>query len=236
MKTTTVTLPEGVQLSPSAANGLQACSESQIGYEGQGGTSTRSSPATPEPLRFSPTVTASDGSQVLTNCPDASKVGTVKVKTPLLKNELDGAVYLAAQEANPFGSLVALYIVAEDAETGVRVKLAGEVKLNGATGQITSTFANTPQVPFEDFVVNLIDGPRASVTTPAGLRQLHDAPPRSRRGRERGDQTARALDPSRIQHHLRPGRQRVRQPAAVRAGLHGREHEHCRPARSRRSR
>jgi hypothetical protein len=168
VKATTVTLPEGVQLSPSAADGLQACSEEQIGYQGNGTTDPYSPAAdTPEPLRFKPTVTGPEGNQVLTNCPSASKVGTVRVKTPLLNNELTGSVYLAAQEANPFGSLVALYIAAEDPVSGVRVKIAGEVQLNGATGQITSTFLNTPQVPFEDFVVDFNNGPRASVSTPA---------------------------------------------------------------------
>jgi hypothetical protein len=174
VKSTTVTLPEGVQLSPSAADGLQACSEQEIGYQGEGKIDPFSpslgepphSAGEGEPLRFSPTVTAPDGSQVLTNCPDASKVGTVSVKTPLLKNELHGSVYLAAQNANPFGSLVALYIAVEDPESGVVAKLAGDVKLNAATGQITSTFLNTPQVPFEDFIVDFNDGPRASVSTP----------------------------------------------------------------------
>jgi hypothetical protein len=160
VKATTVRLPEGVQLSPSAADGLQACSEGEIGYQGGGGIDPYSpSEETREPLRFNPDPV---------KCPDASKVGTVTVKTPLLKNELHGSVYLAAQNANPFGSLVALYIAAEDPKSGVLVKLAGEVKLNGATGQITSTFVNTPQVPFEDFIVKFNDGPRASVSTPPG--------------------------------------------------------------------
>jgi hypothetical protein len=158
VRATTVTLPEGVQLSPSAADGLQACSEGQIGYQGGGGIDPYSpSEETREPLRFNPDPV---------ECPDASKVGTATVKTPLLKNELHGSVYLAAQNANPFGSLVALYIAVEDPESGVLVKLAGEVKLNADTGQITSTFVNTPQVPFEDFIVNFNDGPRASVSTP----------------------------------------------------------------------
>ncbi len=156
VKATSVTLPAGVQLNPSSANGLQACSEQQIGFEGPAGPDPLSE-AAPQPLRFS-TGPA--------QCPDASKVGTVRVRTPLLEHELFGAVYLASQDANPFGSLLALYVVAEDPFSGIRVKLAGEVQLNGSTGQISSTFLDTPQVPFEDFVLEFSGGPRASVSTP----------------------------------------------------------------------
>ena len=156
LKDTTVTLPAGMQLSPSAANGLAACSEQQVGYEGAPGPD-RFAPGAPEPLRFSSAPAA---------CPQASKVANVRVRTPLLEHELQGAAYLAAQDANPFGSLLALYIVAEDPYSGIRVKLAGEVKPNEATGQITATFSNTPQLPFEDFTLELSAGPRASLSTP----------------------------------------------------------------------
>jgi hypothetical protein len=163
LQETTVTLPEGVQLNPSAANGLQACSEQQVGYQGPAGTDPFARSA-PQPLRFS-----SEPAE----CPSASKVGSVHVRTPLLEHELSGAVYLAEPAPsgetgkNPFDSLIALYIVAEDPYSGIRVKLAGEAKLNGQTGQITTVFPTSPQVPFEDFQLEFFPGPRASLTTPA---------------------------------------------------------------------
>jgi len=162
VKDTTVTLPEGVLLNPSSANGLQACSESQIGFEGVAGADPLS-PGAVQPLRFSSSPAG---------CPDASKLGVVDIKTPLLEGELHGSVYLAAPAPlgeggrNPFDSLLALYVVAEDPAAGIRVKLAGEAKANGETGQLTTTFQDTPQVPFEELQLQLFGGPRASVTTP----------------------------------------------------------------------
>jgi hypothetical protein len=158
VKETTVTLPRGVQLSPSAANGLQACSESEIGYEGPPGTSDPLSPGAPEPARFS---------AAPAGCPPASKVGLVHIKSPDLAHELEGSVYLAEQDNNPFGSLLALYLVAEDPEAGITVKLAGHVTLNEETGQVTTTFKDTPQVPFETLTLHFFEGPRASLSTPA---------------------------------------------------------------------
>ncbi len=155
VRDTTVTLPEGVQLSPSAANGLEACSEAQVGFTGVN-QATQTDEFNTAPV----------------GCPDASKVGTVKIKTPLLSHELDGWVYLASPAPNgeagrnPFGSLVALYIVAEDPVSGVLVKLAGEGQVDEGTLRVSTTFRNAPQVPFEDLKLELFGGPRASVSTP----------------------------------------------------------------------
>ncbi len=61
--------------------------------------------------------------------------GLSKIKTPLLPNALEGAVYLASQNENPFGSLIAMYMMVEDPVSGSTVKLAGEVRLCESTGR-----------------------------------------------------------------------------------------------------
>jgi hypothetical protein len=106
-------------------------------------------------------------------CPNPSLIGTVKVTTPLLDHPLPGSVYLADQEANPFHSLFAIYLVVNDPISGVIVKLAGHVELgaeglnNGLQpGQIRTTFEENPQLPFEKLELDLVGGPRAPLVTP----------------------------------------------------------------------
>jgi hypothetical protein len=165
-----VALPAGVTLNPAGANGLEACAEGLVGY-----LPGESSP--PSELHFTPylpgstaALTAGDNGPLEPGanfCPNAAKVGTVKITTPLLPNPLEGAVYLAAQNANPFGSLVAMYIVAEDPVSGSLVKLPGQVSLDQQTGQITATFENTPQLAFEDAELHFFGGETAPLSTPA---------------------------------------------------------------------
>lgn len=139
LKNTTVSLPAGMALNPSAGDGLGACSPAQLGEDGT------------EPA----------------NCPDASKVGSVEVTTPLLEDPLQGAVYLAKPFENPFGSLLAIYIAVEDPKTGVVAKLPGKVTADPVTGQLTTRVTESPELPIEDVTLHLFGGPRASLTTPA---------------------------------------------------------------------
>ena len=148
LREVTVSLPEGLVVNPSSANGLGACSTSQIGLL-SGVAST--------PIRFDarPPV-----------CPDSSKLGTVEVTSPLVDHPLLGAVYLASQGINPFGSLLALYVVVEDPESGILVKLAGRVTPDPRTGQLTASFEENPQLPVTELDLSFFGGSRAALVNP----------------------------------------------------------------------
>jgi hypothetical protein len=133
-----VELPPGVTANPSTAAGLAACSEEQFRNAG----------------------TTNAG------CPEASKLGTLFARSPLIEEPVEGAVYLATPHANPFGSLLSLYIVAAAPERGVLIKQAGRVDIDQATGQLTTTFDGLPPLPYSSFQLNLREGPRAPLTTP----------------------------------------------------------------------
>jgi uncharacterized repeat protein (TIGR01451 family) len=148
LKDATVTLPPGLLVNPASADGLAGCSEEAIGYEGIKEGRQSFSAEAPE-------------------CPDAAKIGSVEIDTPLLDHPLPGAVYLAKQSENPFNSLLAIYITVNDPVSGVVVKLPGQVSLDPVTGQLTTTVQQSPQLPFEDFQLEFFKGTRAPLRTPS---------------------------------------------------------------------
>jgi hypothetical protein len=164
LRDTTVALPQGVAINPSGGNGLEACSEGLAGFTGFSEFNPNTEPRV-KWNTFTPTLLEQLQPGV-SFCPNGSKIGTVKIKTPLLEHELEGTVYLASQNANPFGSLVAMYLVAEDPFSGSVIKLAGEVSLTN-TGQIVTTFKNTPDLPFENLELHFFGGERAPLSTPS---------------------------------------------------------------------
>jgi hypothetical protein len=161
VKDITVALPEGVVVNPSGGNGLLGCSEALVGFEGFS-EFVPGDPAATFAGELPKNWQEGEGF-----CPSASKIGTAKITTPLLHHPIEGAVYLATQNENPFGSLVAMYVIAEDEASGVSVMLTGEVKLSPGTGQIITTFKNSPQDPFEDAEISFFGGPGAALATPA---------------------------------------------------------------------
>jgi hypothetical protein len=142
-KKASVTLPEGMTLNPSQAEGLATCSPSDYANE-----------------RFN--------SLPGEGCPEASKVGEVSFSTPLLKEEGHGSLYVASPYDNPFDSLVALYLVAKIPDRGVLVKQAGVVKPDPVTGQLITTFDDLPQLPFDTFKLHFREGGRSPLITPPG--------------------------------------------------------------------
>jgi uncharacterized repeat protein (TIGR01451 family) len=154
IKDTTLQLPAGMTAAGGAANGLVSCPASALGFNGFGESLTQQL----ENNKFSPEAAS---------CPDAAKVGTVRINTPLLEGELHGSVYLAKVDTAPFSSPLVLYLTAEEATSGVKVKLAGEVSIDEATGQLTSKFADAPPLPFSELELHLFDGDRATQATPA---------------------------------------------------------------------
>jgi len=165
LKDAVVSFPAGLAVNPSQAAGLGACSEAEVGFLGKTG----------ERLDFS---------RQPQSCPSEAKIGTLEVSSPALvaRNEehevekdleenpilkpLHGSLYIAEPFANPFGSLIAVYLVVEDDETGIVAKLAGKGELDPQTGQITTYVRENPELPLEDVGVHLFGGARGALITP----------------------------------------------------------------------
>lgn len=164
LKDTRITFPAGLAVNASQAAGLGACSEAQVGYLGSQGGAPRFDEA-PQ------------------GCPDAAKIGTIEASSPAvvrrdakhevqeqegeaLERPLKGSLYLATPFENPFGGLIAVYLVVEDEATGVIAKLAAKATLDPQSGQITTTVSESPELPLEDVKVHLFGGNRGTLITP----------------------------------------------------------------------
>ncbi len=166
VRDTTVALPAGVTVSPSSANGLEACPQTgPNGIDIEGAES--------EEL-------AADGLErpAPGHCPRASQIATVRASTPLLSEELTGRIFLATPACGgtgqpectiaqaEAGNLVGLYMELEGPNSGIVVKLEGHAKLKAGTGQVTASFEEIPQFPISSVVVATKQGPRAPLENP----------------------------------------------------------------------
>jgi hypothetical protein len=161
LKDAMVTLPTGVAISPSAADGLDGCSDQgpndQVHYE------------TTDP----------------TTCPEAAKVGTVVATSPLLARRnsvtdevvgaepLGGDVFIVKPhpgDLDPAGDRdgkFRLLVEIKSSKFGVNVKLPGEVTADRAAGRLSARFENNPQVPIKHVRLVFKPGPRAALVNPA---------------------------------------------------------------------
>ena len=136
-----VVLPEGMTINPSEADGLGVCSEADLARE------TYDSPPN-------------------AGCPETSKIGTVTASSPAIDRVAEGALYIATPYQNPFGSLLALYMVIKIPDRGVLVKIAGRVTLDPVTGRLTTVFDEIPPLPVASFHLHFREGARAPLITP----------------------------------------------------------------------
>jgi hypothetical protein len=187
LKRVSVTLPPGVSLSPAAADGLHACAAT--GPEGINLGSDALAPAGEDLGNLLATELGAghpggDGSRYDDGlyhaspglCPDAATVGTVEITTPLLPTPLEGHLFLAVPACGGSGEppcveadaadgrLFGVYL--EAAGSGVIVKVAGVLSTSVATGQLTLTFDELPQLPFSDLRLHFSGGPRALLANP----------------------------------------------------------------------
>jgi hypothetical protein len=150
IQNTAVILPEGFVINPGQAAGLQAClpgtgaGHDDLPLPGEDG----------EEERF-------DGPA---ECPPASRVGTVQIKSPLIEGaeekQFEGDVYVL--QSNP--PEIKLLVTAS--ADGVNLKLVGTVHLNTQTGRLETTFAGTPELPFTVFKLAFSGGAQAALDTP----------------------------------------------------------------------
>jgi hypothetical protein len=139
-----VAFPEGTVISPSVANGLVACSEAQFELK----------------------------KRAKGNCPRSSKIGTVKIITPLLASAVTGTLFVGEPECSPCnpedaegGRMVHVLLEAEG--SGVIIKLSGHTKINQRTDQLTAMFTENPQLPFSELVASVEPGPSAPLVNPS---------------------------------------------------------------------
>jgi hypothetical protein len=142
LKEVTVALPEGMSVSPSAADGLQACSDAQFNVS----------------------------SHERASCPAASRLGTVTAKTPILAAPLEGQVFVGSPECSPCtlsdaqsGRMLRLFMQIEG--PGIVLKFPGTVSVDPVTSRLTANFKNIIQQPVSDVLVQLKGGPRAPLAT-----------------------------------------------------------------------
>jgi len=139
-----VTLPAGMTVSPAAASaGLEACTDEQF-------AAMSNSPA---------------------RCSSGSVIGEDEVQSPLLSGSLTGKVYLGQPLSTDPRSGKMFRVFQELQGFGLDIKLQSSVTANPSTGQLTATFANLPELPFEDFKLRFKGGPNAVLVNPPACGQ-----------------------------------------------------------------
>jgi hypothetical protein len=142
-----LTLPRGLSLDPSGFPGLQGCSPAQAGLT--------------SPPRSTPAIFDAEPA----TCPTAARLGTLEIGSSLA-HPLSGALYLATPGENPFGATFGFYAVLEEPEAPFLLKLAGRLTPDPATGQLSASFPEIPDLPVSSAKLEIPGGPQGLLTSP----------------------------------------------------------------------
>jgi hypothetical protein len=154
VRASVVTLPEGLTLDPSAAHGLEGCTPEQAGIGANGFATENAS-----------------------GCPASSILGAAVVESPAIlppegssgEGMLTGNIYLGKPVS---GSITkppyTIYVIVESKRYGLGLRLEGTVAPSPTTGQLTTTFKETPQEPFTALKLTFNGGPLAPLANPLG--------------------------------------------------------------------
>ena len=160
LKDATVTLPAGVAVSPSAADGLGGCSDVS------GDDQVRLDLISP------------------VSCPASSKIGSVVATSPLLASHdpesdavtgaepLVGDVFLIKPhpgDLDPSGDRdgrFRLLIQINNERLGLNIKLPGIVTADKSTGRLVARFTDNPQLPVKHLALTFKSGDRAPLVNP----------------------------------------------------------------------
>lgn len=94
-------------------------------------------------------------------CPDASRIGTAEIVTPLLPEPLKGALYIGTPTPT---ERYRVLLRASDADTVIA--LQGDVAANEDTGQVSTVFHDLPQLPFATLTLSFFGGATAALANP----------------------------------------------------------------------
>ncbi|MBF6618771.1 MAG: hypothetical protein ITG02_00890, partial [Patulibacter sp.] len=134
LKQAVVALPEGMVVSPSGSDRLAGCSDAQIGI----------------------------GNLDKPACPAGSQIGTVKIESPVMGEDLTGSIYLGTQTRE---QMLRVFLYAEGG--GVQLKLPGKIDADPVTGRLTTTFDDQPMLPANKISLSFKSGPRAVLANPS---------------------------------------------------------------------
>ncbi|MGN6216098.1 MAG: hypothetical protein ACTHN7_03950 [Solirubrobacterales bacterium] len=137
-----VSLPEGMTINPSVGAGLGVCTAAEYASE---------------------TANSAPGAA----CPNESRIGDFRVETPLVREAVTGAIYLAKPFENPYHALIGIYLVAKSIPRGILVKVPAELVPDQTSGSLTAIFKNLPEIPYSHLHIFFREGQRAPLASPA---------------------------------------------------------------------